>query len=750
MARVVRFLAVLVVGLGLLAWGGFRIISHTTQAWFEKDLTLRAQLAVNGARWALAARWASEDAAAIRDILAEITRDERIMAAAACTADARSLAATSEYPGQFSCRELGRRVRPNAAAPPDQWRTVGFDAEITGGNVHISVVPLAGDEGVLGFVVLVHDRAFIDRREAKVQELILIAFLILAASASLITVVAARLFWKGWTREIRSFLRGGPQRREFQPILRDVRELIERISAERALEGEGGAWTPRRLVQTLTEHLHGEKVIVLANREPYIHERGPDGALRVVHPASGLVTAIEPIMRACGGVWVAHGGGSADHDTVDREGRIRVPPGEESYALRRVWLSAAEEQGYYYGFSNEGLWPLCHIADTRPLFRREDWAHYQAVNQKFADAVCRETESDDPIVLVQDYHFALAPGMIRQRLPRATIISFWHIPWPNSERFGICPWREELLQGMLGSSIIGFHTQFHCNNFLDAIDRYLEARIDREQIAVTHQRHSTRVRAYPISIEWPNRWLADLPSAEECRREVFRELNLPPQTLLGVGVDRLDYTKGVEERLGAVEQLLERHPEFHGRFTFVQLAAPSRTLIERYRQLNDNVERLAARINQRFASGSYRPLVLLRAHHEPPTVFRYYRAADVCYVSSLHDGMNLVAKEFVAAREDLRGVLVLSHFAGASRELTEALIVNPYDMEESSAALAAALRMPVEEQQERLRAMRSLVAAFNVYRWAGRMLLDAARLRSKDRLFGRLSDASGRDLAGTR
>ncbi|HTF89614.1 MAG TPA: trehalose-6-phosphate synthase, partial [Planctomycetota bacterium] len=449
-------------------------------------------------------------------------------------------------------------------------------------------------------------------------------------------------------------------------------------------------------------------------------------------------TALEPVMRACSGTWVAHGSGSADRDTVDRHDRVAVPPGEESYSLRRVWLTPEEEQGYYYGFSNEGLWPLSHLAHTRPIFRIEDWEHYKAVNAKFVNAVCEEVDSDDPIILVQDYHFALAPRLIRERLPRATVIVFWHIPWPNAQHFGICPWREELLLGMLGASILGFHTQFDCNNFEDSVDRFLEARIDRERHAVVQKGRSTLVRPYPISLEWPPRWLENVPPAEECRRSVFEELGLKPNALLGVGVDRLDYTKGIEERLLSIERLLERFPQFRGRFSFVQLADPSRTSIPAYQELNDRVEALTARINQHFGSEDYRPIVLLRSHHEPPAVFRFLRAADLCYVSSLHDGMNLVAKEFVAARDDEAGVLLLSQFTGAARELTEALIVNPYDIEEVSSALATALRMPAEEKRVRMRSMRAYLAEFNVYRWAGRMLVDAAQLRTRERTTGRL------------
>jgi len=662
------------------------------------------------------------------------------MAAAACGADLALLASTPAFPESFACERIGPRIRPAANSPASLWETWVTKTSLPGGPVNVSAIPVVDGDRPLGFVVLVHDLSFVLRRDALTRRYLLVAFAVLAGAASLLTVVAARLSWRDWSEEIRRFLRGGPERPGFQPILRDVRQLVDRIMVEHEADGTGANWTPDRLKQTLNRYLHREKVVIVANREPYIHERRPDGSVAVVHPASGLVTALEPLMRACSGVWVAHGGGSADRETADRHGRVKVPPGEDAYVLRRVWLSPEEESGYYYGFSNEGLWPLCHIAHARPVFRTADWKHYLEVNRKFADAVSQEVEGEDPIILVQDYHFTLLPRLIHDRLPRATVMMFLHTPWPNSESFGICPWRQELLAGMLGASILGFHTQYHCNNFLDTVDRFLEARIDRAENTVVHRGRRTLVRAYPISLEWPVRLLRTLPSPAECRQAVFAELGLAPDALLGVGVDRLDYTKGIEERFLAVERLLERYPEFRGRFTFVQLAAPSRTLIERYRQLNENVETLAARINSRFGEGAYRPIVLLRAHHEPPAVFRYYRAADVCYVSSLHDGMNLVAKEFGAAREDERGVLVLSEFTGAARELTEALIVNPYDLEEASAALATALRMPPEAQRDRMRSMRSYLAEFNVYRWAGRMLVDAARLRRQERLAGRLQD----------
>jgi trehalose 6-phosphate synthase len=740
MSRTLRFAAALVVGLALVTWAASLVVQRTTGSWFERDIRLRSQLAVNGARQGLIGRWSKDQPEGLRAILLEIARDERIMAAAAYAPDLTLLTKTPEFPDEFAFGSVGPKPRLVADPTTPDWTPRHGVASLPGGNVHVSAVPVTGEGRMLGFVVLLHDLSFVERREAKARQFLLLTFGFLALAASMVTILAARWSRRNWNEGLRRLLRGETDRPEFLPFLRDVRELVDRIVAEKESDREGGAWTPERLKNALNRYLHGEKVVIVANREPYIHGRTKDGGIEVRHPASGLVTALEPVMRACSGVWIAHGSGSADRETVDKSDHVRVPPGDECYLLRRVWLSPEEEKGYYYGFANEGIWPLAHLAHARPTFRGEDWKHYQAVNEKFVDAVCAEVDTDDPIVLVQDYHFALVPKFLRERLPHATIIMFWHIPWPNSERFGICPWGNELLEGMLGASILGFHTQVHCNNFVDSVDRFLEARIDREQNAVVRQGRTTLVRPYPISLEWPSRWLRTAPPIAECRSSVLKELGLAPDTLIGVGVDRLDYTKGVEERLLAVERLLERYPLFCGRFTFVQLAAPSRTSIERYRQLNEDVERVAARVNERFGQGDYRPIVMSRSHHEPPEVFRYYRAADVCYVSSLHDGMNLVAKEYIAARDDERGALVLSQFTGAARELTEALIVNPYDLDEASSALATALNMSPEEQRDRMRAMRGLLCDLNVYRWAGKMIVDAARLRSRDRLTGRLTD----------
>jgi trehalose 6-phosphate synthase len=743
MGRVARFLAVFLAGIALLAYLASTAIQKATHRWFQEDMNQRVAALIKDARPLLLAPWVGGNPDVLSAALTGISRDGRMTAAGACDQNNQLMARSPAFPRELTCATIRQRMVAEEEGSGALW---GMDWESPGGRFYLSTVPMARDGSPLGLLILAQDLSFSDRREARLRHVLLIVFSCLALAASLVTVAAARLSWRGFRKELRRFILGESHRKEFLPIVSDIRELVARIAAEREMDGVTGAWNPQRLKQVLVRHFPGDKVLVLANREPYIHERGSDGAVVVHHPASGLVAAVEPVLRACSGVWIAHGSGSADRQAVDAKHRVKVPPGEESYLLRRVWLSEAEERGYYYGLANEGLWPLCHLAHARPIFRGSDWSTYEAVNRRFADTVCDEAEGEDPVVLVQDYHFSLVPRLVRERRPRATIITFWHIPWPNSEHFGICPWRSEILQGMLGSSILGFHTRQHCNNFLDSVDRYLEARIDREQNAVVQHGRATLVRPYPISIEWPSQWVAGAPSAAECRRSVRQNLGLREDALLGVGVDRLDYTKGIEERLLAVERLLERFPAYAGRFSFVQLAAPSRTLIERYKQLDETVERTAARINQRFGEGAYQPITLLRAHHEPPEVFRYYRAADLCYVSSLHDGMNLVAKEFVAAREDERGVLLLSQFTGASRELSEALMVNPYDLEEASAAMARALSMSPEEQRERMHAMRVFLAEFNVYRWAGRMLVDAARLRHKESLLDRHGEESS--LAG--
>jgi trehalose 6-phosphate synthase len=481
-------------------------------------------------------------------------------------------------------------------------------------------------------------------------------------------------------------------------------------------------WSAGDLRRWIASAFQGRSLVVLANRQPMRHDRTVDGRIVATRSSGGLVTALEPLIEACAGSWVAHGAGSADADVVDALDCVGVPPHRPAYRLKRVWLTPQEERGYYRGFSNEGLWPLCHRAHVRPVFRAGDFAMYREVNERFADAVCAEVEDEAPVVLVQDYHFALAPRLIRQRLPLATIVAFWHIPFPDPRTLAICPWAQQLLDGLLGSTVAGFQTADDRQNFVDAATQHLPARYSND--AVTFQGAQTHVGAYPISVEWPN-WTTNT-DIDACRADVRARLNLAPDTLLGVGVDRLDYTKGITEKFLAVERLLESYEEFRGRFVLVQVAEPSRESLPAYQEARARIVATAARVNARFRDGNYTPILLLHQRHEPHEVQDLYRAADLCYVGSLHDGMNLVAKEFVAARHDLRGVLVLSEFAGASKELHAAVVVNPYATHACAAALARGLTMAGAEQESRMRTLRGIVRRSNIYAWAAGLLSDAA------------------------
>jgi trehalose 6-phosphate synthase len=444
------------------------------------------------------------------------------------------------------------------------------------------------------------------------------------------------------------------------------------------------------------------------------------------------VTALEPVLNACDGTWIAHGSGDADLEAVDANDCLRVPPDDPRYTLRRVWLSKEQEEGYYYGFANEGLWPLCHIAHTRPIFRASDWQHYQEVNQKFTDALLEQIkDTPSPVILVQDYHFALLPRLIKEKRPDARVAIFWHVPWPNPEAFGICPWQRQLVEGLLGADLIGFQVQSHCNNFLQTVDRVVESRVDWEHFSVLRQDHRTLVRPFPISVDLTD----DESGAGENhgftyleRASLLRGLSTET-TFLGIGVDRVDYTKGILERFLAVERFLEKYSSYQRKFTFAQIGAPSRTHIKRYHDLLAEVEAEAERINWRFQSDHWKPIVFLKRQHSHVEIAPYYRAADLCLVTSLHDGMNLVAKEFLAARKDERGVLILSQFTGAARELHDALLVNPYDIDQSAEAIRVALEMAPEEKQLRIHRMRRTIKEHNIYRWAGNLISELCEVR---------------------
>ncbi|MGB2602220.1 MAG: trehalose-6-phosphate synthase, partial [Candidatus Sulfotelmatobacter sp.] len=621
---------------------------------------------------------------------------------------------------------------------------------LTDEPVNIFALPLHRQEETIGGLAVVHDAGYIRAQNLRTWRT---AFLLVFVQVFLIvciTVLIVRWSITGpiaraaqWMRALRmgriSSRQQMPDLDLFRPLAWEVVTLTESLSQARsAAENEArlreageSMWTADRLAVQLRTRLGDGRLFVVSNREPYIHQR-KGKSLEAVVPPSGLVTALEPVLDACDGTWIAHGSGDADTEVVDSNDRLRVPPHDPRYTLRRVWLTKEEEEGYYYGFANEGLWPLCHIAHARPNFRAQDWQHYQEVNRKFTAAILEEIEdTPKPVILVQDYHFALLARMIKDKRPDARVAIFWHIPWPNPEAFGICPWQRQLVDGLLGADLIGFHIQSHCNNFLQTVDRVVESRVDWEHFSVARQNHRTMVRPFPISVDIPD----DAPIETNTYKDDYMKRSSLMHSLgvdtpfIGVGVDRVDYTKGIPERFQAIERFLEKYPKYQGKFTFVQIGAPSRTHIKRYHDLMAEVESEAERINWRFQSGKWKPIVFLKRHHSHEEIRDYYRAADLCLVTSLHDGMNLVAKEFLAARRDERGVLILSQFTGAARELRDALLVNPYDIDQTAEAIRAALEMEPEEKQLRVRNMRKLIREHNIYRWAGSLITELCELR---------------------
>ena len=472
-------------------------------------------------------------------------------------------------------------------------------------------------------------------------------------------------------------------------------------------------WDKDRLYHLVQEKLGDHLFLVVSNREPYIHTMSGD---KVVcnRPVSGLTEALDPVMRASKGSWIAYGSGDADKKVVDSHDRVAVPPEKPEYTLRRVWLTEDEVEGFYLGFSNEALWPLCHVTFTPPLFRESDWNTYKKVNKVFAEAVLQEVADRKAMVLVQDYHFALVSRFIKEQNPEITVGQFWHIPWPTHEIFRTCPWQEEILDGLLGNDLLGFHIQPFCDNFLDSVGHNLKAKIDRNKHSVTYKGKATLVQPFPISVDFDS--LAQYAGTEAVEREMDslrHELHLEGK-YIGVGMDRLDYTKGIPERLQALDKLFEEFPSYKGKVVFIQAGMPSRTRIERYQEVNQRIEDLMKSLNDKY---NWKPVIPMTRQLPHVTLAALRRLANFCVVSSLHDGMNLVAKEFVSSRVDGDGVLILSQFTGAATELKEALLINPYDIGGFARKIKEALEMPDAERRRRMKAMRQVVANNNIYRW---------------------------------
>jgi trehalose-6-phosphate synthase len=623
--------------------------------------------------------------------------------------------------------------------------SVGNFFKSEGNKIFQLIKPIKNNSGINRAVIIYTDAGYIDKLIGKIWFRNFISWFIQALLISLATLVLVRwgIFRQvnkivEWVKAVRTgkivqlkpqphldFL--DPLHKEIENIAKEMNEAKATAYEEAQLRTSAEAiWTPERLKVEIENLLKGKKMIVVSNREPYMHiHEGKE--IKCIVPASGMITAMEPILKACSGLWIASGSGDADKETVDKNDKVEVPPEEPKYTLKRLWLTKEEENHFYYGFSNEGLWPLCHIAHTRPTFRNDDWNYYKKVNEDFARAVLAETlNEEEPFILIQDFHFALLPELIKRAKPKAKVAIFWHIPWPNPESFGICPWQKEILHGMLGADLIGFHTQYHCNHFLETVNSALESRVLWDNFSVKMAGRTTLVKPFPISIAFTLKDFNNV-TPKLTPSHLLNEHGIASK-FMGIGVDRIDYTKGIVEKFLAIERFLEKNPTYIGKLTFVQVGAPSRTMLKTYSDTVAAVENEAVRINQRFKGKDWKAILLLKRHHSHSEIAPYYSSANFCMVTSLHDGMNLVAKEFVASRHQNDGSLILSRFAGASQELQGAILVNPYDIEKSADAIKQALEMTKEEQTQRMMQMRLVIARHNIFTWASALLRTMASI----------------------
>lgn len=609
-------------------------------------------------------------------------------------------------------------------------------------------LPVFDEDGnVLGAVEVVYDTSYIFTRVTELWKRISIPLLILLVSIIITGLLVQRQIFsmpvKQLTEWFHHFQRGEidsihpiKEKGELGKLASEVEQVALSLRVARKIASEEAhvriqqeeVWTQEKLKDLVRAKLGENALFVVSNREPYMHIIDPiTGNPRCVRPASGVVTAIDPVMRSCGGTWIAHGSAAADRKFVNSKNKLGVPPNDNRYILKRVWLSKEEEEGYYYGFSNEGLWPLSHITYTRPIFREVDWQFYKKVNRKFADSILEELPAKNPFVFIQDYHFTLLARMIKEKRPDAIIALFWHIPWPNPEVFSICPYQKEILDGMLGCDLIGFHVQNHCNNFLDTANRLLESRVDTEKSSVVRFSKETFVRAFPISVDSKNIDISS-PGMKEKVDLIRKELELEGK-IVALGVDRIDYTKGIIERILAIDRFFEKYPEYKGKFVFVQLAAPSRTHIKRYHDLIGEIDELVEKKNWKYSDGDWRPIIYLKRHFSPEEIMPYYQLADICMVSSLHDGMNLVSKEYVVEKADSKGMIILSKFTGAAKELVDAIQINPYSIGEFAAAIKTAIEMPLEEKKRRMERMQNQIKENNIYRWAAEIIIELTGLK---------------------
>ena len=625
------------------------------------DLQYRTRLLADSLAESVGPNFLQNSTTTLQRIVDRFTDKERIVGIAVFTNRGVPLAASKEMP---------KRVTDNpdfVFAALDKGEPTGLFETLAGAPLYLHVSPLfAKSSSVSGALVVVQNASYIDTALVNIWKRnavrLLVQIVVFSAAIVLLVRFALLRVMRRFAESVKSARMSKTPKAAFggpfflKPLASEIMKMNQSLAQARFAASEearmrllklDSPWTAERLKEFIKANLKNRKVIVVSNREPYIHSKGKNG-ISVSVPASGMVTALEPLVEACAGEWLR-----SDYDKM-----------------------------------RSGI--LAEIKDV-----------------------------PEPIILVQDFHLALLPEMVKKSRPDAAAGLFWHIPWPSPEHFSICPWRKEILLGMLGADLIGFHTQQYCNNFIDTVGKEVESLIDLEQFAITHDEHKTLIKPFPISIAFATE--EGLGEEKEPDRKILRSFGVHTP-LVGLGVDRLDYTKGILERFKGIEHFLLKYPEYKEKLTFLQIAPPSREEAKKYREYSEAVSAEAERINEQCGTRQWKPIALHKKHYPHLTLNQLYRLANVCLVTSVHDGMNLVAKEFAAARNDELGVLVLSNFTGASRDLKGALLVNPYSAEETSEALHMALTMPKTEQRRRMRQMRETVRSYNVYRWAAEFI----------------------------
>lgn len=703
----------------------------------ENDIQYRSSLLADGLKESVEPNFINKSDAYLQTLVEKYANRQRIAGIAVVDNTGNIIAVSSSLPKEMS--------------QPDQIATNVMDADKADGDFvtfnkkkfYVYAQPLHDKKSVVGALLVIQNASYIDSR---IFDIWTGNFLRIIAQALLISfAILLILRWLIY-KPIQSLVESLQQERLtsgkkpsnftshnplFRPLLKEFSHIQQNLiqarlaaseEAKATLEKLDSPWTAERLKQFTKDLFKNRTIITVSNSEPYVHTKtGNDISYHV--PATGLITAIEPVMQACGGLWIARGGGNADKLVVDESNKIQVPPDDPKYTLKRVWLTDAELEGFLYGISNQALYPLFHMAHTRPVFKATDWEEYKRVNEKFATAILTEIKHQKkPIIFIQDFQFTLLPKMIKEKRPDATIGYFWHIPWVSAESFSICPWKKEIVDGMLGADLIGFHTQLHCNNFIETVGREVEALIDYEQSTITKNAHTSLIKPFPISIAFSNGEKDTTDYKEQPQtKELLKSIGVNTK-YIGIGADRLDYIKGVLDRFIGIEIFFDMYPSFKEQLTFIQISSPSETKSKKYLDFVDSVEREAERINAKFRTKNWKPIVFMPKHHSHKQLTQYYKVSDFCLVTSLHDGMNLVCKEYVASRNDEKGVLILSQFAGAAKELKDALIVNPYNGKQTAEAIHTALEMSEAEQAKRMKKMRNVVKNYNIYRWSAEFM----------------------------